>query len=146
VREYLLLHAEEERGHWRWVRNDLESTGYAGCELDDGLVYWATEAYIAYNYYVAKTFPLGRIAIACYLESVGAAFGEKVGRVLLGALNLKASQMSFFLGHGSSDVTHRQEIIDLLRGVNLGREDVLKMINNVICASRLYRLMFEEVG
>jgi hypothetical protein len=144
VRDYLERHAEEERGHWLWIKNDLESTGYSVLGLDDVLVYWATDAYIAYNYFVAERFPLGRLAIACYLESVGAAFGEAFGKVLLGVLKLKASQMSFFLGHGSSDVMHRREIFELLRGVDLTSENISKMINNVKCASRLYRSIFEE--
>jgi hypothetical protein len=86
AKEYLLRHAEEERTHWRWILDDLKSTGFAGPDPRREPPHYTAQAYIGLLYYIAERVPIARLAIASVLEGIGAALGGKYGRILLQTL------------------------------------------------------------
>src|SRR5262245_11144217 len=52
AKEYLLHHAEEERTHWRWILDDLRSTGFSGPNLRELPPHPSCEAFIGLSYHV----------------------------------------------------------------------------------------------
>src|SRR5690606_29299265 len=72
VRDYLILHSNEERSHWQWIISDLKNTGYIGPDSRTLFPKPACQAYLAFNYYIAMRFPIGRLGTAAVLESIGA--------------------------------------------------------------------------
>ena len=70
VRDYLLLHADEEKSHWEWVIEDLKNTGYKGPDPRETFPQPACQAYVAFNVYTALRFPIARLGIATVLESM----------------------------------------------------------------------------
>lgn len=139
IRMYLLRHAEEEATHWKWILSDLEQTGYRGPDPQDLVPPVETLTYIALNHHLAVTRPIARLANAAVLEGFGGQFGKRYGDRVVELLGLEPKQMSFFLGHGDTDVGHSQEIQDVL-----GRSDLTEMDWKWMCrageaAARAYR-------
>jgi heme oxygenase len=144
ARSYLMLHAEEEKMHWQWVRSDLTNTGYAGADPATELPKPATAAYIAFNYSTAMRFPIGRLAIAATLESIGAKFGGHTARLLMTQLNLTPDQVRFFDGHGDTDIGHTKDIFDVLENSQLTPDEWKNMCHIAEVAGALYRNMYTE--
>ncbi len=83
ARDYLLHHAEEEKDHWIWILQDLESTNYQGQDPRAGFPNPAAQAYLAYGVFLAITNPLGRLAMANVLEGISARYGLSTGKSVL---------------------------------------------------------------
>lgn len=144
IREYLIHHAEEEKTHWQWVIGDLKNTGYQGIDPREEFPRPACEAYIAFNYYTATTFPLGRLAIAIVLESIGATYGKHYATKIVQQLGLKEDQVVFFFGHGDTDVGHTKEIYDILDTHEYSSEVWSQMAHIATTAGVLYKSMYDE--
>lgn len=144
ARSYLMHHAEEEKLHWQWVTEDLVNTGYRGPDPRTEFPRTATAAYVAYNYAVAMRFPIGRLAIAATLESIGARYGGESARRLMTQLGLKPDQVRFFEGHGDTDVGHTQDILGVLEKCCLSEGEWRQMCHVAEVAGELYRNLYEE--
>lgn len=144
ARDYLIHHADEEKAHWRWVIGDLERTGYDGPDPRTAFPEPACQAYVAFNFYTAQRFPLGRLAIAAVLESIGATYGKDYSTRLCKALKLTRDQVVFFYGHGDTDVGHTAEVLEVIDGCELTPEEWAQMGHYARVAGHLYRAMYEE--
>jgi hypothetical protein len=142
IRSYLMSHAEEEKLHWQWILNDLKNTGYTGPSPSLAPTCTATAAYIAFNYYTAIREPIGRLAIAAFLESVGARYGNVCATRLCSVLRLRSDQATFFFGHGDTDVGHTAEILRALDAVDLSSEEWDRMCFIASVASDLYQAIY----
>lgn len=144
ARSYLMHHAEEEKHHWEWILEDLANTNYDGPDPRKGFPSPATAAYISFNYATAMRFPIGRLAIAATLESIGARYGAESARRLMEQLNLQLNQVRFFEGHGDTDIGHTQDILDVLDRSALSAEEWNQMCHISEVAGQLYRNMYAE--
>ena len=143
AKAYLMQHAEEEKLHWRWIISDLRNTGYDGPDPRTLPPASSAAAYIGYNYYIALKFPLGRLAIAATLESIGANFGGPYSARIMDALKLGADQVVFFRGHGDTDIGHTREIVDVLANAGLTSDEWSSMASIAETAGALYCSMYE---
>lgn len=146
VRDYLLHHADEEKSHWEWVINDLKNVGYAGPDPRELQPQLACQSYVAFNVYAAMKFPVGRLAIATVLESIGANYGKKYATLIHNNLQLNPNQITFFFGHGDTDVGHTQDILDILKGCHLTANEWGLMSHYAFVAGSLYRAMYDEAA
>ena len=144
AKEYLIRHAEEERTHWRWVLDDLASTGYAGPSPRTTPPHPSCQAYIGLNYYIAEHVPVARLAIAAVLEGIGAAHGGAYGGKLLQLLQLSQSQASFFLSHGITDKAHSLELREVIARCSLSSEEWMWMNYAADTAGLFYRAMYDH--
>lgn len=144
ARSYLMHHAEEEKLHWQWVIEDLANTNYSGPDPRTEFPRTATAAYVAYNYSIAMRFPIGRLAIAATLESIGARYGGESARRLMTQLNLQPNQVRFFEGHGDTDIGHTKDILDVLEKCALTPGEWRQMCHVSQVAGQLYRNMYAE--
>lgn len=144
ARSYLMQHAEEEKLHWQWVIEDLANTHYTGPDPRTTLPRIATSAYLGYNYAIAMRFPIGRLAIAATLESIGARYGGESARRLMMHLNLQPNQVRFFEGHGDTDIGHTRDILDVLAKYELTASEWEHMCHVAKVAGQLYRNMYAE--
>lgn len=144
ARSYLMKHAEEEKHHWQWVISDLAKTGYEGPDPKSTLPRPATAAYLAFNYSTAMRFPIGRLAIAATLESIGARYGGETARLLMTQLKLNRDQVRFFDGHGDTDIGHSKDIFDVLERCGLSSNEWERMCHIAEVAGTLYRKMYSE--
>jgi hypothetical protein len=146
AKEYLLRHAEEERPHWRWVLNDLRSTGYEGPDPRAGPPHLTCQAYIGLNDHLASHVPFARLGTAAVLEGIGARYGGKYGRRLIEGLGLRPTQASFFLSHGETDKTHTVELREVIEAMNLDDVDWSWMCHAASAAGAFYRAMYDHEG
>lgn len=146
VRDYLLHHADEEKNHWQWVIHDLENTGYTGKDPRELFPHSACQAYIAFNVYVSLRHPLSRLAIATVLESIGANHGKRSATAIGKTLQLKPNQLSFFFGHGDTDVGHTEEILKVIDSCPLTTRDWQWMCHAARTAGELYINMYNEAA
>jgi hypothetical protein len=144
AKEYLLRHAEEEQSHWRWILDDLCSTGYRGPDPQRMFPHWACEAYISFNERVAERMPLARLAVASVLEGIGAAHGGEYGVKLIELLGLETHQTSFFLSHAITDQKHSEEIMEVIHGCDLTPEEWGWMTHAASVAGHLYRRLYDH--
>jgi hypothetical protein len=144
AKEYLLRHAEEERIHWRWVLDDLKSTGYTGPDVRRAPPHHTTQAYVGLNYFIAEHTPIARLATAAVLEGIGAAHGGIYGRKIVQQLDLKKSQASFFLSHAETDIAHTAELNDVLAASELNQDDWIWMVHAAETAGRFYRAIYDH--
>jgi len=144
IKEYLLVHAEEERTHWRWVLDDLKNTYYQGPDPRTHFPHSTAEAYISFNHKIAHVMPIARLAIACVLEGIGGQLGSYYGKKLVQTLNLSIEQTSFFLSHGETDKHHMQELDDVIAKSNLTPEEMGWMTHCANVAGQLYYNMYNH--
>lgn len=144
AKEYLLRHAEEERIHWRWILDDLKSTGYSGPDLRNAPPHYTTQAYLGLNYYIAEHTPIARLATAAVLEGIGAAYGGVYARKIVQQLKLQKCQISFFSSHAETDVVHTAELNNVLAASELTTEDWTWMSHAAEIAGRFYRAIYDH--
>jgi len=144
AKEYLIQHAEEERGHWRWILNDLESIGYEGPSPISMLPHYTTQAYIGLNYYVAEEAPIARLAIAAVLEGIGAKFGNAYAKTLVDSLNLQPRQVSFFRNHAITDEGHVKDLDVIIESCEPSQEDWGWMLHAAAMAGRYYHAIYDH--
>lgn len=143
ARDYLIQHAEEERQHWQWIVNDLAAIG----DSDDPRCSFppvACQAYVAFITYIALRAPLARLAVATTLESIGAAHGKRYAMAICSNLKLDPRQVTFFFGHGDTDVGHSAELVRLIDRCTLSPRDWAWMAHAANTAGALYSRMYDE--
>ena len=144
AKDYLVVHANEERIHWQWVLDDLAATGYRGPDPRAFFPHSTCAAYIAFNEYVAEEQPVARLAIASVLEGIGATHGIASGRKLLQALGLGVEGASFFMSHGETDKAHIEDLRAVIDGCELGPEQWGWMTHAARVGGTLYRNMYDH--
>jgi len=145
VRDYLIEHAHEEKDHWQWVIEDLRATGFTGPDPRTRFPHPACQRYIALNVYVAIRMPIARLAIAAFLEGVGATHGKKYATKLCSTLGLTASQAKFLFGHGDTDVGHMEDIMRVLSEASLTPYEWAWMGHAARTGANLYVEMYNGV-
>lgn len=123
IRDYLFKHAGEEFTHWQWVLDDLKATGGYPEKAKSRLPTAATEAYVAYNFWVAQRSPYGRLGIAAFLEGMSGLMAEQYIQKIIKQVGLKKEQMSFMRSHGELDKGHAAEIREILVSANLSNDE-----------------------
>ncbi len=145
ARSYLLHHAEEEKDHWIWILEDLQSTGYAGIDPRASFPNSAAQAYLSYGVFLSLFNPLGRLAMANVLEGISGKFGVMYGARAIEVLKLKKDQAKFFLMHGELDMGHTADIEEVLQSENLSEEQWAEMGHVAQMTSQMYKNLYNSV-
>jgi hypothetical protein len=144
AKDYLVVHANEERIHWQWLLDDLTHTGYAGPDPRNLFPHPTCAAYISFNEYIAVAQPVARLAIATVLEGIGAAHGATYGKQLLQTLGLGVEGASFFLSHGETDTAHIEDLRQIIDQCELDAEEWAWMTHAAQVGGTLYRGMYDH--
>jgi hypothetical protein len=142
ARSYLFHHAEEEKDHWMWILEDLQSTGYKGADPRSTFPNWASQAYLSYGIYLSLFNPLGRLAMANVLEGVSGSFGGNYGAKVVKMLGLTKENAKFFLVHGELDQGHTEDVMSVLAEENLTGEQWAEMEQIARVTSQLYKNIY----
>lgn len=146
ARDYLLSHAEEEKGHWQWLLNDLRATGDTGPDPRTQFPAPACAAYVAFNVYTAMRQPLARLGIAAVLEGIGAKHGTDYGQRLVTSLRLGREHASFFLSHGALDVGHVADVVAIIEASEPTPAEWDWLSHAARMGGLLYRRMYDEAA
>lgn len=108
--KYCLKHAYEEVGHELMALHDLRQLGVEEAVSSFPAPLPETQILIAYLYYVSQHGnPLRRLGYSAWAEDSYEQFGPFLQK-LQSQLNLKRSQMSFFVEHATVDDKHSDEV------------------------------------
>jgi hypothetical protein len=142
LRRYLLKHVHEKKAHADWIAADLSAFG-----LSPPVKGWpapSVAAYIAYNHYVAQRKPLGRLAIALMLATLGARLGSLYVHKLRKTLALSGDQLTFFSRHSSSQREHVSELAETI-DANAGSRDWKYLAYTARTAGLLYCAIYDDI-
>lgn len=145
---YLLHHADEEQGHYRWALEDLSDLGVGEAEAVASRPVPACAAMIGYVHYVAAyANPVGIFGWIYVLESVGSDLGATAAQRLTATLGprVKDRGLRFVARHGTSDVEHTRELTQQIESHVRGR-DLADVCHVADVVADLYVRMFREVG
>lgn len=143
--DYLLRHAEEERGHDEWLLQDLQSVGVASAELLGRPPSGAVAALVGAQYYwVLHYHPVCVLGYLMVLE--GNPPSRRSLQDLQGRSGLPASAFRTMLEHADLDVGHAAELDDLLDRLPLspGHNEALGL-SAISTVAGLIRVL-QEVG
>ncbi len=146
IRDYLIEHAEEERTHWRWVLDDLSSTGYTGPDPRSEMPNLPTQNYISLNFFLASRTPVARLGTAAVLEGIGATYSKRYSEAIGAQLGFKPDQLSFAYGHGDTDVGHTEDIYRVLSEADLSSYEWAWCTHAARMAGQLYGQMYEGMS
>ncbi len=144
--DYLIEHANEENGHYRWLEDDSRSLGGLNYRPDTDPPPPTTSMYVSFNFYIAQEFPVGRLAIAAFLEGVAARVGPQYIPDLMRSTGLDPTNFSFFTSHTTTDAHHIVEIDGIIRELNMTESDWAWMGFCSTTASALYKNIYNNVA
>jgi len=146
ARDYLIKHSGEEKDHWLWIISDLEKSGYKGADPREIFPTQESQAYLSFGYFLALTFPLGRLAMASVLEGVGGTYGKSYGQLMAEQLKLKPDQAQFFLMHGELDVGHAKEVIEVMEREEISPFEWAYLTHAAEVTGQLYKNMYDRAA
>lgn len=112
---YAVEHAMEEISHEKMIEHDLRAVGLLDEAMYDAVPLPATQAFIAYLYYVGLTQgAVPRMGYSYWAENAYDHIGELLGRARAD-LGLTDRELSFFVAHSTIDQKHSKEVEDALR-------------------------------
>lgn len=142
ARGALISYAARVGSHWTLLLSDLAATGYQGPDPRQEFADPVTEAYIAFNYYVAVSAPVARLGIIAVMDSISASFSSNYSAKLFQGLSLKPSQTSFFFRR--DDGQPRESVSEALERVPMTALDWEWMIHAATTAAGLYKAIYDR--
>jgi len=142
IGNYLIHHATEEAGHWKWAIDDIELLAGPSA-LADLQPSPEALAYVGWNYFLAQSTPLPRLGSAMFLERMSPRAADIAGAL---AVAVPADQRSrafrYIRNHTVTDVQHSEEITALLREAALGAAELGLLAWAVSVSRPLYQGLF----
>ncbi|HEX3147795.1 MAG TPA: iron-containing redox enzyme family protein [Gemmataceae bacterium] len=112
---YCFSHAADEAGHEQMALHDIKSIGLPDAEQLIPAPLAETEVLIAYLYWVSATGnPFRRLGYSFWAEGAYEFIGPLIDRVRT-TLQLRDSQMTFFVAHARIDEEHFAQVRRMLR-------------------------------
>lgn len=144
-------HAAEEVGHEKMALHDVASLGLPalkeeGAYLPEPLL--DTECLISYLYWISITGnPLQRLGYSYWAESCYSHINPILEK-LRDSLQLKASQLTFFIAHSDIDAEHFEGVKDIIRRTCKNEQDLTAisrvMENSLQLTGRMLEAVYDE--
>jgi pyrroloquinoline quinone (PQQ) biosynthesis protein C len=143
----LVEYMEEERGHEKWILNDIRALGGDPDAVRDGQGQPACRIMVAYAYYAIEHIsPYAFLGSVHVLEGMSVLLADQVADVMKAALGLESdSGFSYLRSHGSLDTEHVAFFRKLVDGFDDPKTQRI-IIDNAIIFYRLYGAIFHDLG
>ena len=152
-REALYHYLGEERGHEKWILDDIRALGGDAEAVRAGVACVPCQALVAYAYYaIEHVSPYAMLGMAHVLEGMSARLATKAAGAILGRFSVAAPSandampagFSYLSSHGSLDQEHVRFFEDLVNGIT--DEDAQNAIlSTAKVVYRLYGDVFREL-
>lgn len=142
ARQALLDSAALAGNHWRWILDDLNRTGFEGPDPRGTFPGTESQAYVAYNYYVAIKAPVARLGVLSVIDSIAATFGANYSAKLFQGLSLRPEQTTFFYRR-PDDAAPRERLLDVLGRLPMTERDWQWTVNAARTAGTLYKAIYD---
>ncbi len=143
----LLDYMQEERGHEKWILNDIRALGGDADAVEAGPPGIACQVMVGHAYYVIEhVSPYAMLGMVHVLEGLSVLLAHKVAGVVQQSIGATGAEgFSYLNSHGSLDVEHVEMFRNLVnRMTDRATQDILISSANIFY--RLYGAIFEELG
>lgn len=143
----LVAYMNEERGHEKWILDDIRAMGGDAGAIARGKARIPCQVMVAYCYYAIQWIsPYAILGMVHVLEGLSVVLAHQVAAAVQRSLATDGKAgFSYLNSHGGLDVEH----VELFKNLVNGFEDPL-VLNEVIEATRviygLYGAIFEDLG
>ena len=138
----LVQYMAEERGHEKWILNDIRDLGVDENAVKEGEPGAACKIMVGYTYYAIEyVSPYAMLGSVHVLEGMSVLLAEKVATALKSSLGAQTSAgFSYLISHGSLDQTHTALFRTLVDGFDTPRIEQI-----VIDQSRLFYRLYGAI-
>lgn len=141
ITEYI----EEEKGHDRWILNDIAACGADAAQVEQGMPHFTTELMVSYAWdSVMRGNPVSFFGMVYVLEGTSVNLATPMAELIRVRLGLPEQAMSYLTSHGSLDQEHIvffQQLMDQLTH-EADQRAVIHMANGMF---RLYGDLFRAL-
>lgn len=141
ITEYI----EEEKGHDRWILNDIAACGGDAAQVEQGMPHFTTELMVSYAWdSVMRGNPVSFFGMVYVLEGTSVNLATPMAELIRVRLGLPEQAMSYLTSHGSLDQEHIvffQRLMDQLTN-EADQRAVIHMANAMF---RLYGDLFRAL-
>jgi pyrroloquinoline quinone (PQQ) biosynthesis protein C len=143
----LVEYMEEERGHEKWILNDIRALGGDPDAVRDGQAGRACRIMVGYAYYAIEHIsPYAYLGSVHVLEGMSVLLADQLADVMKASLGLESdSGFSYLRTHGSLDSDHVAFFRKLANGFD-DRNTQRIIIDNAAIFYRLYGSIFHDLG
>ncbi|HWJ19071.1 MAG TPA: iron-containing redox enzyme family protein [Geobacterales bacterium] len=143
----LFQYMKEERGHDKWILDDIQAFGGDAKRVANDKPGLACEIMVGYAYYcIERVSPYAILGMVHVLEGLSTMLAHKVAGAVKNSLKSDGSAgFSYLMSHGSLDVEHVALFKNLLNGIE-DKETVDIMVEASKVFYRLYGAIFIDLG
>jgi len=143
----LVEYMEEERGHEKWILNDIRAVGGDADRVRDGQGGPACRIMVAYAYYAIEHIsPYAFLGSVHVLEGMSVLLADQVADAMKASLGLESDTgFTYLRTHGSLDTEHVAFFRTLVDGFS-DRKTQRIIIDNAGIFYRLYGSIFHDLG
>ena len=115
----LFEYMEEERGHEKWILNDIEAMGGNAASVRDGTPGIACQVMVGYTYYAIEwVSPYAMLGSVHVLEGMSTLLADKAADAIQRALGRRDKEgFSYLRSHGALDIEHVAFFKTLVNGL-----------------------------
>ncbi len=143
----LIEYMNEERGHEKWILDDIRALGGNAESVARGKPGEACQVMVGYAYYsIERISPYALLGMVHVLEGLSVMLAEKVAGAVQRSIGAKgAAGFSYLQSHGALDVEHTALFRNLMNSFE-DRETQDIVIEAARVMYRLYGAIFEDLG
>lgn len=143
----LLDYMEEERGHEKWILDDIRALGGDAEAVASGRPGQACHVMVSYAWYAIEHIsPYAMLGMVHVLEGLSVLLADKVAGAVQGALGIDAAKgFSYLSTHGALDIEHTEMFKGLVNSFE-DEERRQTIIEATKVFYRLYGAIFEDLG
>lgn len=143
----LVEYMEEERGHEKWILDDIRNLGGDDAKVRDSQPGAACAVMVGYTYYAIEHIsPYAMLGSVHVLEGMSVRLADQLADAVKASFGAKSEEgFSYLRSHGSLDQEHVAFFRDLVNGFK-DTETQRVIIDNSRILYRLYGAIFEDLG
>jgi pyrroloquinoline quinone (PQQ) biosynthesis protein C len=136
----LVEYMEEERGHEKWILNDIAAMGGDAAAVRDGSAGIACQVMVGYTYYAIEwVSPYAMLGSVHVLEGMSTLLADKAADAIQRSLGGKEG-FSYLRSHGALDIEHVAFFKQLANGIACPRTQQI-----VIDASKVFYRLYGDI-
>lgn len=143
----LVEYMEEERGHEKWILNDIAAMGGSASAVRDGMPGIACQVMVAYSYYAIEWIsPYAMLGSVHVLEGMSALLADQAADAIQRSLAHRGKDgFSYLKSHGALDIEHVAFFKTLANGITDARTQQI-VIDAAKIFYRLYGNIYHELA
>jgi pyrroloquinoline quinone (PQQ) biosynthesis protein C len=138
----LVEYMEEERGHEKWILDDIEAMGGDAAAVKNGVPGIACQVMVGYTYYAIEWIsPYAMLGSVHVLEGMSTLLADKAADAIQKSLGSRGKEgFSYLRSHGALDIEHVAFFKKLVNGITDAETQYI-----VIDASKVFYRLYGDI-